>query len=94
MEIVGDERKLSPAITTIALPSQVRSRSHGHELEEAGYLLSYLSGYLLERNWLQICLMGEVREPEVKSLVAELRRARSRHISRAGALAARFARAS
>ncbi|MGH7815862.1 MAG: aminotransferase class V-fold PLP-dependent enzyme [Candidatus Binatia bacterium] len=94
MAIVGDERKLSPAITTIALPSQVSSRSLGHELEEAGYLLSYLSGYLLERNWLQICLMGEISERELRSMVEELRRRLAARSSPGVTPAARFARAS
>ena len=94
MEIVGDELKLSPAITTIALPSQVSSRSLGHELEEAGYLLSYLSGYLLERNWLQICLMGEFSERELRSMIEELRRRLTARSSPGVTPAARFARAS
>jgi aspartate aminotransferase-like enzyme len=72
-EIVGDDRNLSPAVTTIALPPTVHSRALGEELEEAGYLLSYMSGYLLERNWLQICLMGEISEAELHSLVEALR---------------------
>lgn len=73
--IVGDDRNLSPAVTTIALPPTVRSRALGKELEQAGYLLSYMSGYLGERNWLQICLMGEISERELRFLVAALRRA-------------------
>lgn len=31
-------------------------------LEDEAYLLSYRSAYLLKRNWLQICLMGEQEE--------------------------------
>ena len=66
----------------------------GHELEEAGYLLSYLSGYLLERNWLQICLMGETSERELRSLVEELRGRLTARSSPGVTPAARFARAS
>jgi aspartate aminotransferase-like enzyme len=93
-QIVGDENHLSPAVTTIAVPAHLSSSDLGKRLAAAGYLLSYQSGYLLERNWLQICLMGEVQEPELKSLVAELRRASSRPSPYAGAALSRFAQAS
>ena len=73
IQIVGNERSLSPAITTLALPPDVNSRILGKKLEQAGYLLSYMSGYLLERNWVQVCLMGEVCELELRSLLKELR---------------------
>ncbi len=73
MEIVGERANLSPAVTTIALPSAVSSRTLGKQLAAAGYLLSYMSSYLLERNWLQICLMGEISEPDLRSLVETLR---------------------
>lgn len=94
MWIVGDGGKLSPAVTTIALPPTVHSRALGEELEEAGYLLSYMSGYLLERNWLQICLMGEISEAELHSLVEEIRRAIMEASSRSATPAALFAEAS
>jgi aspartate aminotransferase-like enzyme len=93
-EIVGDGRNLSPAVTTIALPPTVHSRALGEEMEEAGYLLSYMSGYLLERNWLQICLMGEISQAELHSLVEEIRRAIMAASSRSATAAARFAEAS
>ncbi|MBM4298657.1 MAG: aminotransferase class V-fold PLP-dependent enzyme [Deltaproteobacteria bacterium] len=72
--IVGDNENLSPAVTTIALPANLNSRILGAELEDAGYLLSYRSGYLAQRNWLQICLMGEIFEAELRALVDALRR--------------------
>lgn len=75
MGIVGEGGNLSPAVTTIALPPTVSSRALGKHLEESGYLLSYMSSYLLERNWLQICLMGEILEAELHSLLEELRHA-------------------
>jgi aspartate aminotransferase-like enzyme len=71
--IVGDNENLSPAVTTIALPPNLDSRLLGTQLEEAGYLLSYRSGYLLQRNWLQVCLMGEIDEADLRALVAALR---------------------
>lgn len=74
LRIVGEEKFLSPAVTTVALPANVFSKEIGKKLEEAGYLLSYMSGYLVERNWLQVCLMGEVSQPQVRSLLEKWRR--------------------
>ena len=37
-------------------------------MEERGYELSYLSSYLRERNWIQICLMGEHGREELAAL--------------------------
>jgi len=51
-------------------------------LAAAGYLVSYMSSYLLERNWLQICLMGEIWEADLRSLVEALRSAIAEPISR------------
>jgi aspartate aminotransferase-like enzyme len=71
--IVGDGERLAPTVTTIALPPSLSARRLGAQLEKAGYLLSYRSAYLMERNWLQICLMGEISEVDVSALVDELR---------------------
>jgi predicted DNA-binding protein (MmcQ/YjbR family) len=38
-------------------------------LEQAGYLLSYNSDYLRQRNWLQICLMGEYSREKLDGLL-------------------------
>jgi aspartate aminotransferase-like enzyme/GNAT superfamily N-acetyltransferase len=56
--IVSPDRQASPAVTTIALPDTMSSGEMGRRMEEAGYLLSYNSNYLLRHNWIQICLMG------------------------------------
>ena len=69
-------------MASIALPPEISSKSVGWQLKKAGYLLSYNSGYLLERNWIQICLMGEWPRAHLETLpdmLAELvarRRAR------------------
>jgi aspartate aminotransferase-like enzyme len=72
--IVGSENHLSPAVITIELPSKMDSKLIGHELEEAGYVLSYRSQYLLQRNWMQICLMGECSRESIASLLEALER--------------------
>ena len=58
-QIVAADAHTSPAVVTIVLPPEVSSRSVGWLLQQEGYLLSYKSEYLLKRNWIQICLMGE-----------------------------------
>jgi aspartate aminotransferase-like enzyme len=57
--IVAPEEHASPAVVTIPLPQTISSERMGRQLEETGYCLSYKSQYLLKRNWIQICLMGE-----------------------------------
>ncbi len=71
--IIGPEAHLSPAVITIALPPTMSSESVGRRLEEAGYALSYRSQYLLERNWVQICLMGECSRERITPLFWTLR---------------------
>jgi aspartate aminotransferase-like enzyme len=56
----------SPAVTTIVCPQQISSRQVGRQLEERGCLLSYNSEYLVKRNWLQVCLMGECSQDDLE----------------------------
>lgn len=59
----------SPAVLSILLPEEVSSLELGAELEKRGFLLSFRSGYLVERNLLQICLMGDISERQCRSLL-------------------------
>lgn len=59
LQIVAPDAHASPAVVSIALPAEINSKSIGLQLKKAGFLLSYNSEYLLKRNWIQICLMGE-----------------------------------
>ena len=59
----------SPAVTTLVLPAHASSHAVGERLERAGYLVSYRSRYLLERNWIQICLMGDFDSAALPGLV-------------------------
>ena len=67
--VVAPDAHASPAVVTIELPKAISSADLGRRLEEAGYLLSYNSDYLLERNWIQICLMGECSREKVAPLL-------------------------
>jgi aspartate aminotransferase-like enzyme/GNAT superfamily N-acetyltransferase len=57
--LLADGVHATPAVVTIALPEGTDSVTVGDRLERAGFLLSYKSIYLVRRNWIQICLMGE-----------------------------------
>jgi aspartate aminotransferase-like enzyme len=73
-QIIGPEAHLSPAVITVALPPGIRSEKLGYNLEKAGYALSYRSQYLLERNWVQICLMGEYPQERITPFMQILQR--------------------
>lgn len=67
-QIVAPDAHAAPAVVTIALPSDIPSKIIGMRLKKAGYLLSYNSAYLLQRNWIQICLMGEWSREHLEKL--------------------------
>jgi aspartate aminotransferase-like enzyme/GNAT superfamily N-acetyltransferase len=67
-QLLAPDAHASPAVFTITLPPEVRSRDIGAQLKGEGYLLSHQSGYLLKRNWIQICLMGEWDPETLKAL--------------------------
>ncbi len=71
-QIVAPDEHASPAVITIALPDSVSSAAVGEQLESSGYLLSYRSEYLLHRNWIQVCLMGELEREKLRALLPAL----------------------
>ncbi|MFQ5914328.1 MAG: aminotransferase class V-fold PLP-dependent enzyme [Nitrospinota bacterium] len=73
LHLVASDAQASPAVMTIALPTRTSSEDLGRRLEERGYLLSYKSGYLLERNWIQISLMGECSRRRITPLLRILK---------------------
>ena len=71
-QVLGNAKNYSPAVVTVCLPQGISSSALGNLLETQGYILSYRSEYLLERNWIQICLMGEIRKAELEPLFEKL----------------------
>jgi len=57
-EIISDNKHSLPALLTIDLPKYLSSYEVGRYLEKTGLLINYMSNYFLERNWIQISLMG------------------------------------
>jgi aspartate aminotransferase-like enzyme len=76
--IIAEKAHTSPAVVTVALPEDLSSKTIGWLLHKAGYLLSYRSEYLLKRNWLQICLMGEFSREKLDALLEVLHTYRPR----------------
>jgi aspartate aminotransferase-like enzyme len=59
LQLLAPEADAAPGIVTIALPGGVDSRAVAMALEAAGIQIAWMSAYLRQRNWVQICLMGE-----------------------------------
>jgi aspartate aminotransferase-like enzyme len=72
--LVGNETRTSPAVITVALPPELDSARVGEAMHQAGYLLSYNSGYLRRKNWIQICLMGEYQREKIVPVANALHR--------------------
>ncbi len=75
LNLLGADAQTSPAVFTLALPPEIRSVEFGDAMQKAGYLLGYNSEYLRERNWIQICFLGECTRENVLSLMSALERA-------------------
>jgi aspartate aminotransferase-like enzyme len=73
-DLIGKNTQTSPAVITIALPAELNSVKVGEAMQETGYLLSYNSGYLRRRNWIQICLMGECPREKIVPVANALHR--------------------
>ncbi len=70
--VCAPEAVASPAVTTVVLPSGVSSVAVGDGLAEHGFLVNYQSRYLVEKNWIQISLMGEYRMDALPDLLRVL----------------------
>ncbi|MCC6458386.1 MAG: aminotransferase class V-fold PLP-dependent enzyme [Caldilineaceae bacterium] len=70
--VLASEEVSSPAVTTIVLPPEVSSVEVGDGLAAHGFMVSYQSRYLAERNWIQICLMGDYRVDALPDLLRVL----------------------
>jgi aspartate aminotransferase-like enzyme/N-acyl-L-homoserine lactone synthetase len=73
-ELIGCNTSASPAVITIQLPESLNSAAIGNLMKESGFLLSCNSEYLRQKNWIQICLMGEIAREKVVALVNALQR--------------------
>ena len=63
LQILADRSCRAPHVTTIVLPESIASLDLGELLENEGILVSYRSEYLVAKNNIQICFMGECQKP-------------------------------
>jgi aspartate aminotransferase-like enzyme len=69
IRLLADGEIAIPSVISIVLPDSVKSGWLGDRLRELGYILSYQSKYLLDRNIIQIVLMGEIRQESIIPLI-------------------------
>lgn len=60
MKLIVPNEHSSPAVITFSLPSNINSEKFGKMMEEVGYYFSFNSYYLIEKNWIQACIMGNI----------------------------------
>jgi aspartate aminotransferase-like enzyme len=76
--VVNKDYRFKSHITTIVPSNGIRSVELGDAIKVAGVETSYNSGYLKERNQLQISIMGQHTEQEILLFVTELEKALQR----------------
>lgn len=62
----------APAVATWPVPAQRQSADVGAAMERAGFQISWHSGYLRERGWIQTALMGAFDSAGIAPLADEL----------------------
>ena len=62
----------APGVVTLALPAATSSVAIAADLERRGFLVSANSRYLVERNWIQLCLMGDMSREHVSNVAMAL----------------------
>ncbi|HJV64530.1 MAG TPA: GNAT family N-acetyltransferase [Geomonas sp.] len=72
IRVMVDKRHSAPAVISLQLPPDLSSLEVGEALERGGFLLSYRSSYLIERNIIQACLMGAISDAQCLRLAGTL----------------------
>lgn len=81
--LIAPAEHASPVIHTVALPTHVSALEVGHTLRAVHCHVAFESGYLRERNWLQLCLMGEYADRSLHALPRALASAVAASVRRA-----------
>jgi aspartate aminotransferase-like enzyme len=69
---LAEDSDAAPGIVTLALPEDVIASEVAVALSALGFQVAFQSGYLQQRNWIQICLMGELHAIALRQLPAAL----------------------
>ncbi|MGH7884563.1 MAG: GNAT family N-acetyltransferase [Thermodesulfobacteriota bacterium] len=72
VKVITPSQYSSHTYLTFKLPNNLKSISIGAQLEEYGYLLNYRSEYMLEKNLIQIALLGEKPRHEIDNFFTAL----------------------
>lgn len=72
LELVADERWAAPAVLSVRLPAGVDPAALTDRLADDGFLLAGHSGYLRDRGWVQVSLMGRPSAGDLQQLPARL----------------------
>ena len=70
LAVVAPEPFASPGVASIALPPETPSGAVAEGLERLGYEIAWRSAYLVERNWIQVALMGDYDRAALRGLPA------------------------
>lgn len=65
---LAEDSDAAAGIVTVAIPGNVSAAEVALALAKQGLHVAYQSRYLRQRNWLQICLMGELHETALRQL--------------------------
>ncbi|MBI4645500.1 MAG: alanine--glyoxylate aminotransferase family protein [Bacteroidia bacterium] len=74
-KILVDEKYCLPSVFTLVIPRHIQSTAIGDYVKANGFLLSYQSSYLIERNWVQICMMGNLTRTMLENLLNVMEKA-------------------
>lgn len=74
LTLIGETAMPAPHVVTLALPARLVAADVALAMRDSGFLVAHASGYLIQRNWIQLCTMGEVGRDELAVCVRELRR--------------------
>jgi aspartate aminotransferase-like enzyme len=72
LDLVAPEDSASPGVASIALPPSAPSAAVAGGLERLGYEVAWRSGYLIDRNWIQVALMGDYDRAALRALPAAI----------------------
>lgn len=65
VEVLSPSNHSSYSYLSLRLPSELNSESIGENLERKGFLLNYRSEYLIEKNLMQIALLGQKKKEDI-----------------------------
>ncbi|MBU0765984.1 MAG: aminotransferase class V-fold PLP-dependent enzyme [Bacteroidetes bacterium] len=74
-KVLVNEKLSIPSVITLVLPENKSATAIGDYAKANGFLLSYQSNYLIERNWIQICLMGNISRNMLENLITVMEKA-------------------